>query len=277
MRINFVTAADERFASYRYRILIPARHLPGKHEVIIGGFVEADVHVFSKHFDYEDQQRARRCSRVVFDMCDNHFSTAHEAHYRSMIDAAGTITCPTAAMCEVVKLETGREAVLIEDPYELPEVAASLQQVRRLLWFGHSANIGGILAELPRLAGYETELVTDGVQDITHTAWSLPNLLSAMARSDLVIIPVIRDERTPVKSANRAVESIRQGKYVIANPLPAYADLGIWQGDILEGVTWAARHPDEANALTLKAQALVNQRFDPSKIGREWEKLLLSA
>ena len=276
MKINYVTAATPAIASYRYRAGIPASILARRHEVVVGPFVEADVHVFSKHFDYGEAELAKRCARTVFDICDNHFLTEHEDHYRRMVDAACTITCPTPAMCDIVRLETGRDAVLIEDPYEFPLAAPALTDVRRLLWFGHSANIGGILAELPRLAAFDTELVTAGVA-VPHTPWSIANLLAAFARADLVVIPVAGGARTPAKSANRAVESIRQGKFVVANPLPAYVDLGIWQGDILEGVEWARRHPQQVNAMTLAAQVLVNQRFDPAKIAADWERTLLAA
>jgi len=78
------------------------------------------------------------------------------------------------------------------------------------------------------------------------------------------------------KSGNRAVEAIRRGLYVVANPLPAYADLGMWQGDIRQGVDWALSHRGEVLRRIKNSQDYVRHEYSPQRIGRLWANALSS-
>jgi glycosyltransferase involved in cell wall biosynthesis len=95
----------------------------------------------------------------------------------------------------------------------------------------------------------------------------------AFDEAGLVIIPTGRRQ---TKSANRAVEAIRRGLFVVAEPLPAYSDLGIWIGDIAQGIEWALSHKEEAMERVRISQEYVEKTFSPRRIAEQWLALLES-
>ncbi len=76
------------------------------------------------------------------------------------------------------------------------------------------------------------------------------------------------------KSGNRAIESIRRGLYVIAGYLPAYSDLGIYIGDIRDGVDWALSHRTTVLDRIAASQDYVRSEYSPERIAQLWRKAL---
>lgn len=248
-------------ASARYRGYIPEQELRK-----LGVPEGKDVLVVAKHgWDWSVTEGYKR---IVFDVCDDHFHTPREHHYREVCRKADLITCSTPAMREIIKRETGRDAIVIPDPYEQPEKKARIHD--SLLWFGHPLNLPDLERETQRLAGHKLQVVTNAKGAIP---WSPENMDKAFNDAGLVIIPT---GRSIAKSANRAVESIRRGLFVVANPLPAYSDLGIWLGDIREGVDWALNHRGEVIKRIKTAQDYVRHEYSPQRIGKLWKQALFT-
>lgn len=251
----------ESLASTRYRALIPERYL------LSHGFETGkDIFICSKH-GWPDEI-AKGYKRIVFDVCDDHFMTQHEPHYREWCRRADLITVNSKVMQDIVSRETGREATLIPDPYEQTEKRPRVHA--KLLWFGHASNSGDLERVLPSLTGYDIEIVSN-IKNFPM--WTPDTMNSAFNRAGLVILPT---GKSMAKSANRAIESIRRGIYPVANHLPAYADLGIWQGDIAEGCAWALTHKGEVMKRIASMQEYVKNEFSPSVIGEKWKTALTS-
>ena len=90
------------------------------------------------------------------------------------------------------------------------------------------------------------------------------------AQADIVILPAT----VGYKSPNRAIEAVRQGCFVVAEPHPSLEGFpGIWVGDIKEGIEWARQNPKSANELTLKAQAWT-ENFAPALVASAWSRLI---
>ena len=87
----------------------------------------------------------------------------------------------------------------------------------------------------------------------------------------LVVIPT---GRSMAKSGNRAIEAIRRGLFVVHGYLPAYGDLGMYCGDIEEGVKWALANKEQALKRVKLAQEYVREAYCPTRIGRLWLKAL---
>jgi len=97
------------------------------------------------------------------------------------------------------------------------------------------------------------------------------NLEKAFDKSDIVILPATET----YKSANRAVEAIRQGCFVVAEPHPAWNDIpGIWIGNIREGIEWVQTHLNEANQMVASAQAYVREMYSPAACADLWRKVI---
>jgi hypothetical protein len=94
---------------------------------------------------------------------------------------------------------------------------------------------------------------------------------AAFQRAGLVVIPT---GKSMAKSANRAIESLRRGLFVVAGNLPAYADLGIYIGNVGDGVEWALTHQGEVIERTQHAQRYIAREYSPERIGLMWKEAL---
>jgi hypothetical protein len=253
VRISFIHKWNANAASYRYRAMIPARELGAEMNDLT-----ADVLVFAK--PQPEEVKEIRSGSVV-DICDDWLR--EYPWYADMCAAADAITCPTQEMARLLSMH-GFSATVIPDPYEFAEADPHCGG-NNLLWFGHGTNIEDYLRVRPQLEGFPRRAVSNVQGTIP---WSIPTLLSEMARADIVIIPKYAE----YKSSNRAVEAIRRGCFVVAEPHPSLSNIpGIWQGNLREGIEWASGHPQEANDRTRQAQIFVSRFRSASRISTAWK------
>lgn len=245
-------------ASYRYRAKIPANEIDARIND-----TSADVVVFSKPQPSEvglAKKIIARGGRVVVDFCDDHFD---KDHYNQMRDICHLAVCPTEEMEKVV----GAKAVVVPDPYEFEEAVPHCDG-SKMLWFGNVSNLHSIQRVLPEISGHKLRIVSNAVGTIP---WSLTGMLKEFAFSDIVLLPHTKDYKSP----NRALESIRQGCFVVAEPHPSLADIpGIWIGNIKEGIEWASQNQAQANQRTKQAQQYIKQKYSPRIVGNAWKNAL---
>lgn len=254
--ISFIHLLGANVASYRYRAQIPAIQIGAT----LNNF-SADVLVFAKPMPGDDKvmQNLREEQHVIMDICDNWL---YRGYYRRMMSMADVITCPTGVMGDMLARE-GRSAVVIPDPYEFPEQEPHCAG-KNLLWFGHGSNLDDLRAVKNELHGCKLRIVSNAHNTIP---WSMETIHQELESADIVIIPAY----APYKSANRALEAIRSGCYVVAEPHPSLEDIpGIWKGDLRSGIEWAAKNCDEANRRTWKAQKHIKENFSPERVGNAW-------
>lgn len=261
MKVTFVQA-DENLASARLRNLIPQRELKK-----LGWQEGHDVIVLSKHNWSWDERIREAFQRVVFDICDDWFDTEEwGAHYRLVSQKADLLTCNSPAMAERIREVTGRDAVVIDDPWEDPQVLPHLGD--GVLWFGNKANLQDLVEALPQIAYPLTVISDHPAKGITP--WSLQTQQQALRACRAVVIPTGARQ---CKSANRAVTAIRAGKMAICGDLPAYREIpGLWVGNLKDGLDWVMSE-DPADRVR-EAQAYVHERFHPKRIGRQWHETL---
>jgi len=253
-RTSFIHWGDKNAASWRYRAKIPAGDWASQNDLT------ADTLIFAKPQANELMDMARAKARgawVVVDFCDDHFDWLH---YQEALRLADAVTCSTTEMAKRIK-ELGRDATVISDPYEYPEMPPHCNGVN-LLWFGHHVNRESLQRILPDLEGYPLRVVSnfDGA-----IPWSKETMLEEFAQADIVVIPAT----APYKSANRAIEAIRQGCYVVAEPHPALEGFPIYIGNIKEGIEWTKQQ--NMKKLVSKAQNFVRERFTPQILIDKWK------
>lgn len=262
-RVSFIHSGDLSVASYRYRAAIPASQIDASVNDLT-----ADTLIFAKPSPQELWEMAKakaRGARVIVDFCDDHFDWTH---YQEALRLADDVTCPTEAMAKVIE-EHGKPALVIPDPYEYRELQPHCKGTN-LLWFGHAVNRDGLARVMPEIAEYPLLVISNFPGSIT---WSERTVLQALANADIVILPKTDDYKSP----NRALEAIRQGCFVVAEPHPALNDIpGIWIGNIKEGIEWARWNLPLANDRTLAAQKYVRERYSPPTVGCAWRRLIQS-
>ena len=253
-RTSFIHWGDKNAASWRYRAKIPAGDWASQNDLT------ADTLIFAKPQANELMDMARAKARgawVVVDFCDDHFDWLH---YQEALRLADAVTCSTTEMAKRIK-DLGRDATVISDPYEYPEMPPHCNGVN-LLWYGHHVNRESLQRILPDLQGYPLRVVSnfDGA-----IPWSKETMLEEFARADIVVIPAT----APYKSANRAIEAIRQGCFVVAEPHPALEGFPIYIGNIKEGIEWTKQQ--NMNELVSKAQKFVTAEFSPQTLIDKWK------
>jgi len=253
-RTSFIHWGNKNAASWRYRAKIPSGDWATLNDLT------ADTLIFAKPQASELMDMARAKARgawVVVDFCDDHFDWTH---YQEALRLADAVTCSTTEMAKRIK-ELGRDATVIADPYEFPEMPPHYAGTN-LLWFGHHVNRDSLQRILPDLKGYPLRVVSNFEGAIP---WSKETMLEEFARSDIVVIPTTAS----YKSANRAIEAIRQGCFVVAEPHPALKDFPIYIGNIKEGIEWTKQQ--NMNELISKAQKFVTAEFSPQILIDKWK------
>lgn len=252
MRVTFAFLNKE-IASSRMRAEIPQRELEK-----LGVRIGRDVLVYGKHV--VPMRAALNFGKRVYDICDDHFHTAHEKYYREHAAEADMLTVNSEEMAKIVLKETGRWPTVIPDPYESDEQPAGYGE--GVLWYGHESN-------LKTLTPY-----SDCVDVIlTGEAWSREKQVQAINDCAIVLIPT--DERKG-KSANRLIEAVRNGRFVVAGPLPAHDEFEefMWIGDIREGIEWAKSHKEECIERVKRCQDYIRDKYSPETIGKMWLEAL---
>lgn len=236
-------------ASSRLRAEIPQRELAK-----LGVSKGNDVLVYGKHI--VPRQIVKRFRVSVFDICDDHFSDQFAPYYLEHSTKADALTCNSDAMREIVLQHTGRPATVIPDPYESDERPAGCGN--GLLWFGHESN----LVDLHPYLDLKPEI-------LTGNEWSREKQLAALERCAAVIIPT---GKSRAKSANRLIEAVRNGRFVIAGELPAHDEFRewMWVGDIRLGVEWFTAYPHKALEHVRACQDRIRHTYSPEAIARLW-------
>jgi len=239
----------ENIASSRLRAQIPQQELAK-----LGIKQGRDVLVYGKHLITIEQ--TAKFGKRVFDCCDDHFSDQFADYYREHIAKADLVTCNSETMKEIIRRETDRIATVIPDPYESEEKPAGMG--KGLLWFGHQSN----LIDLHPYLDLDPEV-------LTGNDWSRDKQLAALDRCAAVLIPT---GKSMAKSANRLIESVRNGRFVIAGNLPAHDEFKdwMWIGDIRDGVEWLKEYPKAAMQNVADCQRHIRNKYSPEAIGRLW-------
>lgn len=301
MKLNYISVSNHLLGSFRYQIITPAIVLQKLgHEVLITsepmpGF---DVYLFHKHFNEQDidfiqnVKKQENKPKTVYIISDSHLTTRNRDHQLKMIEHADIVVVITRKLAEYVKADTGRDAVVIYDPWgiEFQEQIPLYNPGERIkaLWFGHKSNLPALLKKLKVLRDIDVSIIVgpdiggltvDG-EDWPIIQYNIPAMIQGFHNCDVVIIP--QDMKNPAKLAkthNRIVDSFRAGRFVIASPVDAYLDFKEWAyiGDIREGLDWLKEQPrEEIERRIGEAQEFIRKTFNPERIGRQWEQALLN-
>ena len=189
--------------------------------------------------------------------------------------------------------------------YALQSVLAALgygQACLRLVWFGSHTNWPAMAAWVPALtrlsrrqpwhltvvcrpgAGIETyvagfQAAKPAGATIEFQPWQEETVWQHVAEAHMVLIPADLSRRAKaVKSANRLVDALHCGRFVVASPVPAYQTYGefAWLGDDpLVGIEWALSHPDEAMAMIRRGQEKIAAAHSIETISQAWMAVLM--
>lgn len=263
--IGVVGNLADHIASCRYRVKIPREY--SKYEWDNG---PSDITIFTKFGTTPGDMNVPGVK--LYDVCDDHFCTEKRQHLIEMINKADVVTCTNSYLKDRIQKETGRIAHIITDPVEYPTQSVCVGEPKRLLWFGQRPNLAGIQKIIDELSfNYEVAVISDA---IGYIPWSHENMRKYLDWCDVVIIPKgSTGPNAEAKSPNRMTESINAGRFVVANPIPAYEGYGMYLGDIFEGLEWLQDNQQQALKKLMKAQQIVQEKHAPEAIASQWDAL----
>ena len=252
VKVTFASFGD-KIASSRLRAEIPQQEL-SKQGIKLG----TDVVIYGKHILTE--KHLKPFKKRIFDVCDNHFSHSELGkYYREHVNNADLITVNSDEMAKIVHLETGREAMVIPDPYESEELEPGIGTYP--FWFGHESNLVDLDRYLP----------IPGLQILTGDDWSRDKQLAMLKECSCVLIPT---GKSMAKSANRLIESVRNGRFVIAGEMPAhdeFKDLMYIGNDLKNSLElFQSSNPVDILQRIRDCQTIIRDRYSPGRISRLW-------
>jgi len=171
----------------------------------------------------------------------------------------------------------------------------------RLIWYGNPTNWPSLIEWMPQLvrfaqdqpwvltvvsrAGAGIEQFVHGFNSAGNAAarmefreWSEAVQWEAVEEADLVLLPSNLDkQKNTVKTANRLVDALQSGRFVIAAPVPAYQPLSeyAWLGlDPVAGIRWALDNPEKVLDKIQRGQEYVQAHHSLDAITRRWVDVL---
>lgn len=261
--------------------------------------------VFLKYSQPEEIQQARaKGALTVYDLCDNKFDERPE--FLPCCQAAHVVTVNSEQMGISVKNNTDRDSTVIPDPAERPRLEPRFRPEKKikLLWYGSSASLKFVPWVLlwqqleAAIGDYEFTIISakseriknkmisrqnSGVfrgvdfNKINFVEWDWETQGRLLAETDIVLIPVVTENhRTDTKSANRLIDGLISGRFVVTTPLASYLefDAYTWQQDYIEGIKWAQSHPGDVLDRIERGQHHVLEHYTPVVMAQRWLAVL---
>ena len=266
--------------------------------------VDSDtIVIFLKHSSVDSIQRAQDLgAHTVYDLCDNKFGEKKE--YAPCCLTADLVSVNSVQMGVSVKNHTGRDSIVMPDPFERPKLPPKFSPGHdiNLLWFGSqssfkflpmveiwqrlekevrnylytmvSAKADRVFSkfQLRQQKGSVSGINLDRV-NMKEWTWELQGQL--LEQCDIVLMPVQTDNpRTDTKSANRVIDSLISGRFVITTPLASYEEFApyTWQGDYIEGIKWAIENPNQVVDRITKGQQYVEKNYSAKVLSNKFIK-----
>jgi len=314
LKIRFFSDAYKgKRASHRLRGEVTARALAeqGYDSKILTDWADVDsntIVVFLKRSQPHSIQRAKDLgAKTIYDLCDNKFEEKEE--YEPCCQTADLVSVNSVNMGISTKHYTGKDSIVMPDPFERPKLPPKFEpgSTIKLLWFGSQSSFKffpfvEIWQRLEREIGNykytmisaKTDRVLNKMQtrlskgqvtginfdkiDMREWSWDLQGEL--LRDWDIVLMPVqTENPRTDTKSANRLIDSIISGKFVITTPLHSYQEFApyTWQGDYIEGIKWAMANPDEVLKMITAGQQYVEENYSAQVLSKKFIDEVLNA
>jgi len=257
--------------------------------------------IFLKGSQTSSIQRARDLgARTIYDLCDNKFE--EKAEYEPCCQLADLVSVNSVNMGISTKHFTGKDSIVMPDPYERPKLSPKFAPGAdiNLLWFGSQSSykflpIQEVWARLESeiknycytmistktdrvLTKFKKRMAKGSVTginfdrlDMREWSWELQGQL--LEQTDIVLMPVLTENpRTDTKSANRLIDSLISGRFVITTPLHSYLEFApyTWQGDYIEGIQWARANPEQVLDMITQGQKHVEENYSARVLSKRF-------
>ena len=300
-------------ASQRFRGLVPLKHMLPTDGYIdrVEEATKDDIVIMSKAIEVKDFLYLKNKGiKFVFDICDNKWRMGKDRQKNTAIMNAGClhanlITTTCGQLKQKIYEETGKDALIIDDPFERAIEEPTFKPHKKNLnicYFGGRKSfwlvnweevIAGLNYVCKQLGvEYTLNCITQkhliASKKITHHyypdgpiimyEWDYELQKQLVSKSDFVLLPVPNENPLvfSYKSPNRVIDSIAQGKYVITtNGVISYEQFGdfIGLGSLQRNIKWAIQNPKGVISKIKEGQNYIKKYHSPEVIAKQWMNL----
>jgi hypothetical protein len=291
-------------ASCRFRAGIPLKGMRKEDGYIseTSMATKDDLVVLAKKVNLFDLDNLKaKGVKFIFDICDDKFGQHGEVWFRACKEA-NLITTTCELLKNRIKETTGKTAHIIPDPTEREkgEPIFNPGDHLNLCWYGGRKsfslfNWDEVISDIESVTKNYTihavtakpEKASKRIHHILNTKkiimydWSFEKQGQMVKDCDIVLIPLPKGmPLVKVKSPNRLVDGLQQGRFVIAHKgIESYEQFKdfVCLGDIKDGLKWALNNKEEVIEKIKRGQQYIEQYHSAEEIGRRWiemEKLV---
>jgi glycosyltransferase involved in cell wall biosynthesis len=302
----FSDAYKSKRASHRLRGDVTCQALvdQGYDSKVLTDWSEVDANtivVFLKRSQPHSIQKAKDLgAKTIYDLCDNKFEEKEE--YEPCCQLADLVSVNSVNMGISTKHHTGKDSIVMPDPYERPKLMPTFNPGKeiKLLWFGSQSSFKFfpivecwqrlekeivdykftmVSAKTDRVLSKMTQRQNKGqisginFSKLDMQEWTWEHQGKLLTECDIVLMPVMTDNpRTDTKSANRLIDSLISGKFVITTALASYEEFApyTWQDDYIEGIKWALKNPAEVQERIRLGQEYTEQNYSARVLSKKF-------
>jgi len=299
-------------ASQRFRGLVPLQHM-----LPTDGYIDRveeatrdDLVIMSKAIEVKDFLYLKdKGIKFVFDICDNKWRIGKDRQKNTALMNSGClhanlITTTSGELKQKIYEETGKDALIIDDPYEREIEEPTFKPHKNNLnicYFGgrksfsmvnweelfailNSMKIEYTLHATTQKHQYAVQRLTRLGQFLSKHErlklyeWDYELQAKLVRECDFVIMPIsnTNPERVYAKSPNRVIDSIAQGRYVITThgviSYDKYVKF-IGKGSMKRNILWALDNPKSVISKIEEGQKYIQKHHSPRVIAKQWMSL----
>ena len=300
----YVPKGVTRRASVRFRATVPLKGMREEDGFItkVSDAKPGELVVLAKNIHKEDIDfLVKNKIKFIFDICDDKWNKDPQL-YNYACRNANLVTTTCELLQTKIKEYTGKIAHIIPDPTEREQEEPKFEPKEhiRFAWFGgrksfslfnwdsvvndirkvtNNFSIHAVTNKPDRASKRLAHLLEKKIMNMYH--WDFDKQGQIVRECDIVLIPLPQDmPLVQVKSPNRVIDGIQQGRFVITNDgVESYRALKdyIHLGNITDGLKWALNNKDQVIEKIKQGQKYVYKNHSPEMIGQRWietEKLI---
>jgi len=268
----YVPKGVTRRASVRFRATVPLKGMREEDGFItkVSDAKPGELIILAKNIHKEDIDfLVKNEIKFIFDICDDKWNKDPQL-YNYACRNANLVTTTCELLQTKIKEYTGKTAHIIPDPTEREQEEPKFEPKEHIkfAWFGgrksfslfnwdsvvndirkvtNNFSIHAITNKPDRASKRLAHLLEKKIMNMYH--WDFDKQGQIVKDCDIVLIPLPQDmPLVQVKSPNRVIDGIQQGKFVIANDgVESYRVLKdyIHLGNITDGLKWALNNKDQ--------------------------------
>jgi len=266
---------------------------------VIGKLGANDAERRGAHWLSEMKALKNRGGQLILDYTDDHLSVTSPMtrFYQQAIGMVDLAVCSSPLLAQRLAEHFSGQIEIVPDAIEVPIVPPKTihQSPVTVLWFGHASNLTYLLDFLPRLSSSDPIrlIILCNVEGLrllqSHQSlpvprnvraegivWSIPQMLSAAAQSDLCIIPSNpTDRRKAGVSSNRLLTALALGLPTAADRVDSYLPYSEYFTDIRSPqLQTLLKEPLRFSGAVAAAQAGPILDHALPIIGQKWRQLV---